>query len=130
MRFDKNSSWHAFYGTLEAPHKRILFFPDRHNHAAFEKVRDRAIEERDVESVVVVLEVLYNLVDGVNVTREGVEKQMVNDFEVPLEALNKVSLTDARLAELGISIVRRGPVPVRGEVPYGLPRQYSRFDNN
>ena len=106
IRF-QNASWNAWYGTPSAPQKRVLLLSDPRNRAAFEAIRDRAIEERDVESVAAVMHALYPLADGVKVTRARIEAQMMTDFGLPIAELKKVGMTEARLAELGYRVEYR-----------------------
>ncbi|KAK4703713.1 hypothetical protein P7C70_g2497, partial [Phenoliferia sp. Uapishka_3] len=120
MKFDKNASWHAFYGTNSQPQKRIFCIPDIKTRKAFEKVRDKAIHERDLESVAVILELLYDLADGSKVTREGIERQMVGDFGIPLGELKKVGMNKEKLDTMGLRFRDQGGAASR-HIPYGAP---------
>ncbi|KAL8277832.1 hypothetical protein RQP46_009815 [Phenoliferia psychrophenolica] len=110
LPFSKNASWFAFYGSPSTCQRRHLVVLDPTTRAKFEAVRDKAIKDRDAESVAVIMHCLYGLVDGVKVTRAGVERQTVEEFGISLATLRGTGMDAARLEAIGLNLFSLGMI--------------------
>jgi hypothetical protein len=99
MALHTPASRHCFYG---AGQKRVIHFADVAMRKRFEDIRDKAINERDMESIGVIAAVCFDMVDGVKVTEKLVMKQMMADFGITEQQVKDARCSPAELLMMGL----------------------------